>query len=414
MTTTATKTHNQAAELAAGDVFRVTATDGAARAGLLATAHGLVRTPVFMPVGTKATIKATTPGEIEQLGAQIVLANTYHLVLRPGTQAIRDAGGLHRIMHWRGPILTDSGGFQVFSLRDTSKLTAEGVTFASVYDGNRVTFTPENVARAQAELGSDIAMVLDECPPGDATRGDVESAVARTTAWAERAREAHHRLVRDGVSDRGPIATAQPGWSTSGLRQLQFGIVQGGILDDLRERSARELIDIGFDGYAVGGLSVGEDPALTMPALKTTTALLPVDRPRYYMGIGDPVGILDVIDRGVDMFDCVLPTRLGRTATAMVPVAEGTPRGRLNLRNAVHGGDDRPIMQGCRCFSCANKYTRRYINHLVRQDEILGLRLLSLHNLHVLVDIVTRARMAIAHGRWAEFHAVERARWATD
>ncbi|MBC7645250.1 MAG: tRNA guanosine(34) transglycosylase Tgt [Thermoleophilia bacterium] len=401
-------------DLSDSDVFRVTATDGGARAGLLATPHGLVRTPVFMPVGTKATIKATTTSEVENLGAQIVLANTYHLVLRRGTQAIRDAGGLHKIMHWRGPILTDSGGFQVFSLRDTTKMSDDGVTFASVYDGNRVTFTPENVSRAQAELGSDIAMVLDECPPGDAPRDAVEQAVARTTAWASRAREAHLKLAHDGVSDRGGISTANPGWPMTGLRQLQFGIVQGGIFDDLRQRSARELTDIGFDGYAVGGLSVGEDPALTMPALATTTALLPHDRPRYYMGIGDPVGILVVIDRGVDMVHCVLPTRLGRTATAMVPVAEGPPRGRLNLRNASHGSDDRPIMQGCLCPACGGGYTRRYINHLVRQDEILGLRMLSLHNLHVLIDIVSRARVAIAHGRWTEFHATERMRWATD
>lgn len=392
------------------DVFRLTATDGAARAGQLLTAHGVVRTPVFMPVGTKATVKATTVDELEDLGAQIVLSNTYHLALRPGTDAVRDAGGLHRFMRWRGPVLTDSGGFQVFSLRDTTRLSAEGVEFASVYDGNRVLFTPENVAESQAQLGSDIAMVLDECPPGDADRDAVESAVARTSAWAARAREAHLRMVHDGAGPAGAITTANAGWSTTGQRQLQFGIVQGGVHEDLRVRSTRELLDIGFDGYAVGGLSVGESPELTMPVLATTTDLLPIDRPRYFMGIGDPVGVLDVIHRGVDMFDCVLPSRLGRTATALVP-ADQAPRGRLNVKNAVHMTSDIPLMTTCQCMTCSHGYTRRYLHHLIRQNEILGLRLLTIHNLHVMVHIARRARAAIALGRWNEFYEAERSRW---
>jgi queuine tRNA-ribosyltransferase len=356
-----------------------------------------------MPVGTKATVKATNAEEVVDLGAQVVLANTYHLVLRPGAQAVADAGGLHRMMRWPRSILTDSGGYQVFSLRHTLRLDDEGAVFRSVYDGNQVEFTPENVAEAQALLGSDVAMVLDECPPGDAARPAGESAVARTTAWAARAREAHLRARRRG--------DGKDGWSLTGQPQLQFGIVQGGIHGDLRERSARELLDIGFDGYAVGGLSVGEDPALTMPALAATTALLPEDRARYYMGIGDPVGILDVIDHGVDMFDCVLPTRLGRTASAMVPNTEH-PRARLNLRNATHVGDEGPILAGCGCPACRGGYARGYLRHLFQQDEILSLRLVTLHNLFVLIDLVRRARGAIASGEWARgWYEAERARW---
>jgi queuine tRNA-ribosyltransferase len=295
----------------------------------------------------------------------------------------------------------------VFSLRHTLKLDDDGVVFRSVYDGNQVEFTPENVARAQADLGSDIAMVLDECPSGDAERPDVEAAVARTTRWARKARY-EHLCIR---SEQHGIGALGPDWTLTGQPQLQFGIVQGGIHQDLRERSARELLDIGFDGYAIGGLSVGEDPALTMPVLLATTELLPVDRPRYYMGIGDPVGVLDVIDRGVDMFDCVLPTRLGRTASAMVP-NDLHPRARLNLRNASHVGDDRVIQPGCPCMACAGGYTREYIRHLFQQDEILSLRLVTTHNLHVMIDLVRRGRVAIARGEWARgWYERERERW---
>ncbi|MEO6866522.1 MAG: tRNA guanosine(34) transglycosylase Tgt [Gaiellales bacterium] len=385
------------------DCFRLHATSGRARVGELRTAHGVVRTPTFMPVGTKATVKSATPDELITLGAQVVLSNTYHLVLRPGAQAVADAGGLHAFMRWPRSILTDSGGFQVFSLRHTLKISDEGAVFRSVYDGDLVNFTPENVAKAQALLGSDVAMVLDECPAGDAPRPEVAAAVARTTAWAARARAAHlsNRRSGDGAD----------GWSLTGQPQLQFGIVQGGVHTDLRERSARELLDIGFDGYAVGGLSVGEDPALTLPALATTTALLPEDRARYYMGIGDPIGILDVIDHGIDMFDCVLPTRLGRTASAMVPNTLH-PRARLNLRNATHVGDTGPIMPGCGCPACAGGYARGYLRHLFRQEEVLALRLVTLHNLHVLVDLVRRSRAAISSGEWARgWYEQERARW---
>ena len=389
------------------DCFRVTATSGRARAGLLRTAHGTVQTPVFMPVGTKATVKSVDAQELVDLRAQVVLGNTYHLVLRPGTAQVREAGGLHALMRWPRSILTDSGGFQVFSLRHTLRMDDDGVVFRSVYDGDEVEFTPENVARAQADLGSDIAMVLDECPAGDAARPDVESAVARTTRWAARAR-AEHLRIRSGADGIGALGAS---WSLTGQPQLQFGIVQGGVHTDLRERSARELLDIGFDGYAIGGLSVGEDPALTMPALSSATDLLPIDRPRYYMGIGDPLGVLDVIDRGVDMFDCVLPTRLGRTASAMVP-NDQHPRARLNMRAAYNVGDRAPILPGCTCPACAGGYTREYVRHLFRQDEILSLRLVTLHNLHVMIDLVRRARVAIAAGEWDRgWYERERARW---
>jgi queuine tRNA-ribosyltransferase len=386
------------------DCFRLTATDGGARAGLLHTAHGVVRTPVFMPVGTKGTVKSATAEEVRALGAQVVLGNTYHLALKPGSQAIADAGGLHRVMRWPGAILTDSGGYQVFSLRHKARFKDGGVEFASVYDGTPTLFTPENVAQHQSLLGSDIQMVLDECPPGDAARPDVEAAVARTTEWAARAREAHLRVRRTG--------DPAGGWSLTGLPQLQFGIVQGGVHDDLRRRSAAELQQVGFDGYAIGGLSVGEPQELTMPVLAATTALLPETSARYFMGIGDPLGVLDVIDRGVDMFDCVLPTRLGRTASAMVPVALH-PRARLNLRNAVHATDDRPIDPGCACPTCAGGYGRRYLRHLMQQEEVLGLRMLTLHNLHVMLDLVARARLAIARGEWSRgWYERERERWA--
>jgi queuine tRNA-ribosyltransferase len=390
------------------DCFRLTSTSGRARTGLLRTAHGTVQTPVFMPVGTKATVKSVDAAELVDLRAQVVLANTYHLVLRPGTEQVAAAGGLHRIMRWPRSILTDSGGFQVFSLRHTLRLDDSGVVFRSVYDGAEVEFTPENVARAQAQLGSDIAMVLDECPAGDASRPEVEAAVARTSLWAARAREEHLRIraQADGV---GALGAA---WSPTGVPQLQFGIVQGGVHADLRARSAGELLDIGFDGYAIGGLSVGEDPELTMPALQATTDLLPAERPRYYMGIGDPVGVLDVIDRGVDMFDCVLPTRLGRTASAMVPV-DVHPRGRLNLRAAYNVGERMEILPGCTCPACRGGYTREYLRHLFQQDEMLGPRLVTLHNLHVMVDLVRRARTAIASGAWETgWYERERARWA--
>jgi queuine tRNA-ribosyltransferase len=354
--------------------FIVEARDGAARAGVLETVHGPVETPVFMPVGTKASVKAMLPVELRELGAQIVLGNTYHLHLRPGADLISDLGGLHRFMGWDGPILTDSGGFQVFSLRHTAdRVNDEGVRFQSVYDGSRHTFTPELAMDVQRQLGSDIAMAFDECTRADVTPEGLEAAVHRTTLWARRSREAEHA----------------PG-------QLVFGIVQGGVDLAQRERSARAITDIGFDGYAIGGLSVGEGREEMLQTVSASADMLPGDRPRYFMGIGDPQGILDVIARGVDMFDCVLPTRLGRTGSALAP------GGRMNLRNAQYTADDRPLVEGCTCAACSS-FSRAYIRHLITQHEISGLRLLTVHNLHHVLELVHGAREAIAQGRFEEY-----------
>jgi queuine tRNA-ribosyltransferase len=354
--------------------FDIVAREGDARAGVLHTAHGEVATPVFMPVGTRATVKAMLPAELEQLGAQIVLGNTYHLHFRPGAQRIAALGGLHRFMAWPHSILTDSGGFQVFSLRHTAtRKDDEGVEFQSVYDGSRQRFTPELVMEVQRLLGSDIAMVLDECPPGDAERGAVEEAVRRTSVWAAACRE----------QERAP-------------GQLVFGIVQGGVHPDLRERSAAEVTALHFDGYAIGGLSVGEERGAMLETVTHTVTRLPDERPRYFMGLGDPDGLVDMIARGVDMFDCVLPTRLGRTGSAMVP------GGRLNLRNAAYADDPRPLVEGCECPACES-FSRAYIRHLVTQSEITGLRLLTIHNLHQVIATVAAARTAIVDGRFARF-----------
>jgi len=358
------------------EAFSLTARDGAARAGILRTAHGEVRTPAFMPVGTKGTVKAVDPAELRALGAQIVLGNTYHLHFRPGEELVAELGGLHAFMGWDGPILTDSGGFQVFSLRDTLlEADDDGVTFRSVYDGSAERFTPELAARIQAKLGSDIAMCLDVCPPIGLPRAEVEQAVRRTTLWAERQRD----LPR------------APG-------QLRFGITQGGLDPELRRRSSEELIPLGFDGYAIGGLSVGEERTPMFEATTEAAALLPDDKPRYFMGIGDAEGLLEVIARGVDMFDCVLPTRTARTGSAL------TREGRLNLRNARFATDPRPLDEGCGCPACT-RFSRAYVRHLVNQQEILGLRLLSLHNLRFTCDLVAAARQAIERGEllaWKE------------
>ncbi len=357
--------------------FRVTATDGAARAGVLRTAHGEVKTPAFMPVGTKATVKAVDPQELHELGAEIVLCNTYHLFFRPTPDAIADLGGLHEFMVWEGPILTDSGGFQVFSLRHTLlRVDEDGVAFRSVYDGEVARLTPELAAEIQAKLGSDIAMCLDVCPPATAPRPELERAARMTTTWAARQREA-------------PRASGQ----------LVFGIAQGATDPELRRRSIEEITALDFDGYALGGLSVGEDRELMFDTTAWATQLLPDDRPRYFMGIGDPQGILETIERGVDMFDCVLPTRLGRTGTAI------TRHGRLNLKNAGLARDPRPIDEACECPACARGFSRGYIRHLVNQQELLGLRLLSLHNLRYVLDLTARARAAIERGELAEFKA---------
>ncbi len=364
-------------------VFDVIATDGAARAGVLQTAHGEVRTPVFMPVGTKATVKTLTPGEVRELGAQILLGNSYHLHFRPGDALIAELGGLHRFMAWDGPILTDSGGFQVFSLRDTLLgVDDDGVTFRSVYDGAATRFTPELAAAIQANLGSDIAMCLDQVPPPSAERRELEEAVRRTTLWAESQRNAPRA---DG--------------------QLRFAINQGGTDTELRRRSTEELIALDFDGNAIGGLAIGEDRALMFETTDWVTALLPAEKPRYFMGIGDPEGILEVIEAGVDMFDCVLPTRTARTGSAL------TWEGRLNLRNAQYARDQGPLDEGCDCPTCAT-FTRAYVRHLVNQNELLGHRLLTLHNLRFLIRLTDGAREAILGGTFTSYKrdALERLR----
>jgi queuine tRNA-ribosyltransferase len=368
-----------------GAHFAVTATDGAARAGLLRTAHGEVETPVFMPVGTKATVKTLHPDEVRDLGAQILLGNTYHLHFRPCAGLIRDLGGLHRFMSWDAPILTDSGGFQVFSLRDTiAKVDDDGVTFRSVYDGAATRFTPELSAEIQANLGSDIAMCFDQVPATDIPRRALEEAVRRTTHWARRQRAAPRA---DG--------------------QLRFGITQGGVDPELRRRSSEEIAELGFDGNAIGGLAIGEDRDATFETTDWAAQLLPADKPRYFMGIGDPVGILEVIEAGVDMFDCVLPTRTARTGSAL------TNEGRLNLRNARFARDEGPLDASCDCPACA-RFTRAYIRHLVNQNELLGPRLLSLHNLRFLIELTRGARDAIVAGGFASYkrERLERLAWA--
>ena len=361
--------------------FEVVARDGEARAGVLRTRHGSVPTPAFMPVGTKATVKGIHPETLRELGTTVLLGNTYHLHFRPGETTVAELGGLHRFMGWDGPILTDSGGFQVFSLRHTVVATDdEGVTFRSVYDGALERFTPEGVAAVQRALGSDVAMCLDVCPPAEASSAELAAAVGRTTEWARRQR-------------RAPRAEGQ----------LLFGIAQGGVEPDLRRRSIEEISALDFDGHALGGLSVGEDRDAMLATVAWSAPLLPAERPRYFMGIGDPAGVLEVVERGIDMFDCVLPTRLGRTGSAL------TWDGRLNLKNRRFARDARPLDEGCGCRACRT-FTRAYLRHLVTQQELLGLILLSEHNVRFLLDLTAGARAAIERGDLAAYKASALAR----
>jgi len=356
--------------------FSLEASDGPARAGVVHTAHGDIPTPAFMPVGTKATVKTLHPDEVRAMGAAVILGNTYHLHFRPGEEVIEELGGLHAFSGWDGPILTDSGGFQVFSLRDTLlAVDDDGVTFRSVYDGAAERFTPESVAEIQRRLGSDIAMCLDICPPADASPAEHEQAVRRTRLWAERQIDA-------------PRA---PG-------QLRFGIAQGGTDPTLRGRSIEEIVALGFDGNALGGLAVGESREEMLETVAWAAPLLPADRPRYFMGLGDTEGILGVIAAGIDMFDCVLPTRTARTGSAL------TATGRMNLRNARYTRDPRPLEPGCGCPACT-RFSRAFIRHLINQDEIFGLRLLSLHNLWLVHRLTAGARDAIRRGMFDEFRA---------
>ena len=354
--------------------FTVEGSDGAARAGRLETAHGTVRTPAFMPVGTAAAVKAMTPESVAATGAEIVLANTYHLMLRPGPERIERLGGVRKFMNWPGPVLTDSGGFQVMSLAKLRRIDDDGVTFQSHLDGSRHALSPERAVEIQGQLGSTIAMVLDECLRHPASEAEAAAAMRRSLAWAERSKAAYR---------------ARPG---HGL----FGIVQGGVYPELRTESARALVDIGFEGYAIGGLAVGEGQALMFDMVEATAPQLPADRPRYLMGVGKPDDLVGAVARGVDMFDCVLPTRSGRTAQAF------TRRGALNLRNARHAEDPRPLDEACDCPACTG-YGRAYLHHLVKADEILGAMLLSWHNLRHYQSLMAAMRSAIAERRFDAF-----------
>ncbi len=359
--------------------FTVLHRDGQARTGRLDLPHGSVDTPVFMPVGTQATVKALSSEDLEALDARIILANTYHLYLRPGHELIAEAGGLHGFMSWERPILTDSGGFQVFSLSELREITEEGVWFRSHLDGSRHLFTPEKVMEIEQALGADIAMAFDECPPYPAEYAYVKESLERTTRWAERCKKAHTR--KD---------------------QALFGIVQGGMFPDLRTQSVREIVSLDFPGYAIGGLSVGEPKELMYEMLQHTTPQLPDDRPRYLMGVGSPDAIFHAVAVGIDMFDCVLPTRAARHGSVF------TSDGEITVRNAVYARDFRPLDPECTCPVC-KRYTRAYIRHLVRAKEILAYHLCTLHNVHFMLRMMERIREAIAggyfHDLWAEFTA---------
>lgn len=354
-------------------MFELLARDGRARRGRLTLAHGVVETPTFMPVGTAATVKGLTPGELHDAGTQILLANTYHLWLRPGREILEQAGGLHRFMAWDGPILTDSGGFQIFSLRERRRLDDDGVTFFSHIDGSEHRFTPESVVAFEESLGVDVAMVLDVCVRLPAQRDELERAVSLTAAWARRAADAR-----------------------SQSRTAFFGIVQGGLDRDLRERSAREIVGIGFDGYAIGGLSVGESRDEMASAASFSAALLPEDRPRYLMGVGTVLDAVLAVDAGIDMFDCVYPTRCGRNGRVM------TRRGEFHIKNAAYTRDFGPLDRACGCLVCRT-FTRAYLSHLFRSNEMLGPRLLSYHNVYLMNGLLADARAAIEQEDWARF-----------
>jgi queuine tRNA-ribosyltransferase len=354
-----------------------------ARAGLWSTPHGDVETPAFMPVGTQATVKGLLPDQLKAVGVQKLLANTYHLALRPGAELIADLGGLHRFMDWGRPILTDSGGFQVFSLADMRRMSDEHVIFKSHIDGSELVLSPERAIRIQELLGADVIMCLDECPPHGVERERLLDAVDRTTRWAARCRDAHQRPD-----------------------QALFGIVQGGTDAAVRERSATALIPLDFRGYAIGGLSVGETPESMYATLDATTPILPSEKPRYLMGVGTPRDLIEAVLRGIDLFDCVMPTRNGRNAMAF------TSRGKVKLRNAVHRSDESPLDAACGCLTCT-RYTRAYLRHLFIAEEMLGPILLSLHNVAFYQRLMRELRQAIQQGRATEFRSAQLAAWDT-
>ena len=352
--------------------FNVTHRDGEARRGLLELAHGRVETPIFMPVGTYGTVKAMSPAELEEIGAQIVLGNTFHLWLRPGTEVIEKHGGLHGFMGWTRPILTDSGGFQVFSLGAMRKITEEGARFASPINGDKLLLTPEESMRIQRALDSDVVMAFDECTPYPATEDQARLSMELSMRWAERSRRAHE-----------------------GNRNALFGIIQGSVYEPLRERSLARLLDIGFEGYAIGGLAVGEPAADRARILRHTAPAMPADRPRYLMGMGTPEDLIQGVMAGIDMFDCVMPTRNARNGWLF------TRRGDVKIRNAKYRDDPRPLDEECGCYACRH-FSLAYLHHLQRANEILGARLNTLHNLHYYLGLMKELRAAIAEGRLAD------------
>src|SRR2546421_6420997 len=367
-----------------------------ARRGRLATLHGAIETPAFMPVGTQGSVKAVSSRELRELEAQIVLGNTYHLFVRPGLDVIRKFGGLHRFMNWDGPILTDSGGYQIFSLARLRKITEEGAHFQNHIDGSAAFISPEIAMEIQATLGSDIAMVLDECPPWPCEYDYVARSLEMTHRWAKRCKTATETGFRK------PERKDEIGADLSAIRNpksaMVFGIVQGATFEDLRRSSAQALAAMDFDGYAIGGVSVGEPEPEMMQAVEWSEPYLPETKPRYAMGLGTPPQLIELVARGVDMFDCVLPTRLARTAAAF------TATGTLNLKNAEFTLQTGPVEEGCACEACRG-YSRAYIRHLLKAEEILGLRLLSIHNLHFYLDLMKRARSAIEDGSFSSFRA---------
>lgn len=345
-----------------------------ARLGKIHTKRGVIETPIFMPVGTQATVKTMTPEELKEINSQIILSNTYHLYLRPGHHLIEKAGGLHKFMNWDKPILTDSGGFQVFSLGDLRKISEEGVEFRSHLDGSKHFISPEKAVEIQNALGSDIMMAFDECAPYPAEYSYVKRSLERTTRWAKRCKRAHQNTENQSL----------------------FGIIQGGMYADLRKQSLEELIDLDFPGYAVGGLSVGEPKPLMYEVLEYTTPLMPKNKPRYLMGVGSPDCLIEGVIRGIDMFDCVLPTRIARNGTAM------TSQGKIVIKNAKHTEDFEGLDPECDCYTCRN-YSKAYLRHLFKSNEILGLRLLSYHNLYFLLKLMEKIRQAIKEDRLLDF-----------
>ena len=378
--------------------FELLATDrhSKARRGRLTSAHGEIDTPAFMPVGTQGSVKGVSPRELRELHAQIVLGNTYHLFVRPGLDVIKHFGGLHNFMNWNGPILTDSGGYQIFSLAKLRKITEEGVEFQNHIDGARAFISPEIAMEIQLLLGSDIAMALDECVPYPCEYDYAAQSAEMTTRWAKRCKEWKEENAERPTSNAQRPIEESINYQPSTMNSLLFGIVQGGTFEDLRKQSAQAIVDLDFDGYAIGGVSVGEPENEMMRAVEWAEPLLPGNKPRYAMGLGTPPQLLELIARGMDMFDCVLPTRLARNGTAF------TATGTINLKNAEFILDKNPIEENCMCDAC-HQFSRGYIRHLIKSEEILGLRLITLHNLHFYLNLMNQARAEIAKGTFDQF-----------